>query len=208
MPRTVTRIGLAAVAALSAAGLILVYLRFEHDVAYAYGLVPLFDPSREANVPTWFSSALLLLSAGALVQVRGPDRRWWLLLAAVLVLASLDETANLHELLSRQARRRFQPGFGQLWVLMLGPAALVFLAVCARFMLRQEPAVRRSFGLGAALFVGGALGVEVVEIVFERRQSGALAVALTMLAQEVIELLGAVVLLRASLLRLTNLPPQ
>ena len=42
----------------------------------------------------------------------------------------------------------------------------------------------------------------------ERRQSGALAVALTMLAQEVMELLGAVVLLRASLLCLTNLPAQ
>ena len=35
MPRAVTRIGLAD-AALSTAGLILVYLRFEHDIAYAY----------------------------------------------------------------------------------------------------------------------------------------------------------------------------
>ncbi len=130
------------------------------------------------------------------------EPRWWLLLAAVFALASLDETAKLHELLSRQARREFQPGFGQLWVLVLGPIALAFLAAYTRFVGRQEPSVRRSFALGAGLFVGGALGVEVVEIALERRRSGAVTVALTMLAQEVMELLGAVVLLRASLLRL------
>ncbi len=137
-----------------------------------------------------------------LPAVRARRARWWLLLAAVLCLASLDETANLHELLSRQARRQFQPGFGQLWVLFLGPPALVFVAAYVRFIARQAHPVRRAFALGAALFVGGALGVEVVEIVLERRQSGALAIALTMLAQEVLELLGAVVLLHASLSRL------
>jgi len=176
-------------------------------VAYAYGLAPLFDPSREANVPTWFSSSLLLASAVALAAVGvrlreagSAGARWWLL-AAVLCLASLDETANLHEL-SRQARRQFQPGFGQLWVLFLGPPALVFVAAYVRFIARHAHPVRRAFALGAALFVGGALGVEAVEIVLERRQSGALAIALTMLAQEVLELLGAVVLLHASLSRL------
>ena len=203
--RTLTRSCLLAVAALAVGALGLVYLRFEHEVSYLYGLAPLFDPSREANVPTWFSSSLLLGSAVALSQVRGPDRRWWLVLAAVFALASLDETANLHELLSRQARREFQPGFGQLWVIVLGPPALVFAAVYARFVQRQRREVRRPFALGAALFLGGALGVEIVEIVLERRGSGALTVALTMLAQEVMELLGAVMLLHASL---TNLRPQ
>ena len=198
-----TRILLLAVAGVTAVALLLLYLRFAHDVEYLYGLAPLFDPSREANVPTWFSSALLLGSAIALAQVRGPDRRWWLVLAAAFCLASLDETANLHELLSQQARRRLlQPGFGQLWVLFVGPVALVFLAVYARFIRRQEKAVRHAFALGAALFVGGALGVEVLEIVIERRGSSRMAVALTLLAQEVMELTGAVVLLHASL---TNL---
>ena len=47
-----------------------------------------------------------------------------------------------------------------------------------------------------------------MEILLERRQAGELTVAMTMLAQEVMELLGAVVLLHGSLTRLTNLPPQ
>jgi len=126
-------------------------------------------------------------------------------LAAVFCLASLDETANLHELLSAQARRwLFQPGFGQLWVLFLGPVALAFVGAYAGFIRRQDPEVRRGFALGAALFVGGALGVEVVEIVLERRQAGDLVVALTMVVQEVMELSGAVVLLRASMCSLRS----
>ena len=152
MAHTVTRIFLLAVAALAVVAGLLVYLRFEHDVAYAYGLVPLFDLSREANVPTWLSSALLLLCSVALtvvgIRLRAAGvagARWWLVLATVFCLASLDETANLHELLSRQARREFQPGFGQLWVLVLGPPALAFMAVYARFLARQDPRVRRPF---------------------------------------------------------------
>jgi hypothetical protein len=202
----VTRICLLAVAALTAIALLLIYVRFEHGVAYLYGLAPLFDPAREANVPTWFSASLLLGSAIALAQARGPDRRWWLALAAAFALASLDEVANLHELLSRQARLRLvQPGFSPVWVLFVGPPALAFVAVYARFLARRPPAVRRPFALGAALFLGGALGVEVVEIALERRGSGAVTVALTLLAQEVMELTGAVVLLHGSL---TNLRAQ
>ncbi len=86
---------------------------------------------------------------------------------------------------------------------VLGPAALALLAVYAGSMRRQDRPVRRAFTRGAALFLGGALGVEVVEIVLERRQSGALTVAVTMLVQEVMELLGAVALLHGSLLRLS-----
>ncbi len=123
VPRGVARIALLAVLAVAAAGVLVVGVRSAFDYEYVYGLAPLFDLGREANVPTWISSALLLLSGAALAiaglrlrEARRPGAWWWLVLAAVLCLASLDETANLHELLSRQARRQIQPGFGQLWV--------------------------------------------------------------------------------------------
>ena len=206
VPDRVTRIALLAVLVLSIAGILVQYLRFAHDYEYLWGLAPLFNPAREGNVPTWFSSALLLVSAtalavagGCLRAARSPGAQWWLVLAVVLCLASLDETANLHELFSRQARRSFTPGFGQLWVLVLGPVALVFLAVYTGFIRRQDPRVRRPFALGAALFVGGALGVELVEILLQLRGAGELAVAAITVGQEVLELLGAAVLLHASL---------
>ena len=206
LPERATRAGLLIVLALALAGLLVQYLRFVHDYEYLWGLAPLFNPAREGNVPTWFSSALLLLSGTALAiagarlrEVSARGARWWLVLAAVFVLASLDETANLHELLSQQARRHFHPGFGQLWVLVLGPAALAFMAAYAGFLRRQAPPVRRAFALGAALFVGGALGVEVLEIVAERAGAGPLTVAVVTVGQEILELLGAVVLLRGSL---------
>jgi hypothetical protein len=210
--RAVTRAALVAVAGLAVAGLAVIYLRFEHGYRYFYGLAPLLDPAREANVPTWFSSSLLLLTgvalalAGARLKAAGSrDARWWLALAAVACLASLDETANLHELLSQQARRAYDFGFGQVWVLFVGPLAGAFILVCRRFVLRQEPRVRRPLVLGTALLAGGALGVELVEILLERSGAGPVTVALTLLAQELLELLGAVTLLHAAL---TNLPAR
>jgi hypothetical protein len=203
------RVGLALVLALTLAGALVQYLRFVHDYEYLWGLAPLFDPLREANVPTWFTSAVLLLSGVALtsvgVHLRGlqsGDAAWWLVLGATFCLGSLDETANLHELLSRQARRIVQPGFGQVWLLILGPPALAFMAIYARFLGRQDPRVSRPFAIGAALFAGGALGVEAIEALLERAGADELTIAMAMLLQEVMELLGAVTLLHGSVTQL------
>src|SRR3990167_8888477 len=71
---------------------------------YAGGFVPLFDLNTEKNVPTWFSSALLLACAFVLWRIadktalhKGPDVGHWRLLSLGFVVLSMDETATLHE---------------------------------------------------------------------------------------------------------------
>ncbi|MDP6342100.1 MAG: hypothetical protein QF491_01110, partial [Alphaproteobacteria bacterium] len=68
------------------------------------GLVGQFSLGYEANVPTWYSSVLLLACAAVLAVIgfsrppgKGGYRRHWLALAAIFAYMSLDEAAVLHE---------------------------------------------------------------------------------------------------------------
>lgn len=73
-------------------------------------VMKLFDVNSETNVPSWFSSSLLLGGAVVTVLVAvlmrrsgGRDVGRWLALAGVLALLSLDESAALHERLGEPA---------------------------------------------------------------------------------------------------------
>src|SRR5262245_53620487 len=68
------------------------------------GWVPIFSLSYEQNVPTWYSSALLLVCSMLLAlcatyarkKGAGYVRHWWLLAIAFLYI-SVDETVSIHE---------------------------------------------------------------------------------------------------------------
>jgi len=118
-----------------------------------------FNADGEANVTTWFSAALLLsialVSAGVAVRERQGGSRWrwhWLLLAVTFCYLSLDELAHLD--------------LGGVlffsWVVLGAPLVLLFAAVFVPFLLALP---RRTAGLlllSGAIFVGGALGMELV----------------------------------------------
>ena len=83
------------------------YLGFGHD--YVYGLVPLFDLNREANVPTFYS-ALVLLFCSVLLRIvactqKGTHRfLGWGVLAAVFLFLAADEVLAIHERLAEPLR--------------------------------------------------------------------------------------------------------
>ena len=71
----------------------------------------LFDVNKEANIPTWFSSLLLVLNAFVLgiIAVRtkaqqGPYHTQWFVLAAIFLYLSIDESALLHEMTEKPVR--------------------------------------------------------------------------------------------------------
>lgn len=131
-----------------------------------------FDLGRENNVPTWVASTTLLFCAGLLgivgtTKYRERDRfRWhWLVLAAGFVVLSMDEAASLHELLGRTMESRIQlTGYFYYGSTLPLLACMGFVAAAyTQFLLHLPLHTRITCLLAGLLYVGGALGCEMLE---------------------------------------------
>jgi hypothetical protein len=153
--------------------------------------------SYEANVPTWYISALLLLCSLALVECGAAARRrgeryarHWLYLAGVFALMSLDETAQFHEHLYLLV-----DGSGIFYFSWVIPgaaiAALVALAFLRFWLALPEP-TRRRFAIAGAIYLTGALVMELpLGYWTERAGSDNLVYGLIDFVEETLELTGA-----------------
>ncbi|WP_428481401.1 hypothetical protein [Pyruvatibacter mobilis] len=130
-----------------------------------------FHLDSENSVPAWWSSSLMLVAAmvlyrlGAEAKAAG-DRMWqlWALLAVAFFFLSMDEAASFHEGVIEPLKSVF--GFGGIFfyawvvpaVLCLGGFGLLILP-----LLRQlPPRLSGRLVLSGIIFVGGALGMEMV----------------------------------------------
>lgn len=179
----------------------------------------MFDLSSETNFPTWFSSGLLLVCAlvaaavAVLVRREGaPYGPHWTGLALVMGYLSLDETAELHERLNTPFEGMLG-GYarGPLRFAWVVPAVLIVAVVglaYLRFLAHLPARTRLLLCVGAALFVAGAVGMEMAGgIALDELEAGALYTLLNV-AEETLEMLGATVVLCAllTLLRLEGTP--
>jgi len=123
------------------------------------------DMDGEANLFSWYSSAMLLVSAICWILqfefLRNTFERYTAgVTASSLLLLSLDETASFHESASRVMQNKAQGPFehtGPLFFLAI-PVAVLAIVVWRRWPWPGPPALRL-FG-GAALMVGSACGPE------------------------------------------------
>jgi hypothetical protein len=130
------------------------------------GLHSFFSLSHEDNLPTWLSACLLYSCAVVLVLIASDQRRrgsrwvrhWWAL-SLIFLYISLDESVGIHE----NANRWFQlPGilyFG--WVIPAGIVVAIVGLSYLRFLAALPERTRGRFVLAGAIYVGGALGVEL-----------------------------------------------
>lgn len=135
------------------------------------GLVRILNVDAEKSVPTWYaalglaaSCALLALSAA---QARTSGRGFvahWATLAAVFGLLSSDEIVGFHEAMGKALQRHvdFHGYLRYAWVLPAFPALAVLALSYRRFLSALLPRTRASFLLSGALFVAGAVGLEMV----------------------------------------------
>ncbi|PZU37068.1 MAG: hypothetical protein DI573_12340 [Microbacterium sp.] len=139
-------------------------------LTYEGRLVGAFDMDAETSIPTWYNMMLLmaialLLATTSLATARGRERRIWMILAIVFAYLSLDEGAALHESLMYTTRNLLGITGGPLWyawVIPVGIALLVAAPFLVRFVVRLPVLTRRLVIVAGALYVGGALGVEVI----------------------------------------------
>lgn len=135
-----------------------------------FGLVPLFNLATETNVPTFFATLLLVLNALLFALVwwtsaeREPGSKVWLFLAFVFGFLALDEFAMIHELLIEPVRTSLDTG-GLLyfaWLIPYAAAVVVIGAAVAPAIWRLGNRFRALFGVAALLYLGGAMGVEML----------------------------------------------
>lgn len=180
-------------------------------------LVDYFSLTEEQNVPTWWSSFLLLacsfvLWAIAATKGRSPGdgKTHWIGLAAIFAYMSIDELVEIHEWLNNI------PALGNLhgiiyygWVIPAGIIVVAFASIYLRFLLRLPPPTRSKVAWAGVLYVAGALGIELVLGAWTDRHGELnLGWAMIGLAQEAMEIVGSSLFLYALLEYLGRIAPD
>ncbi|WP_216213198.1 hypothetical protein [Amycolatopsis aidingensis] len=179
----------------------------DHPLTRNRGEIQLYlDVFVEGNLPTWWSTGLLVVAAvvfavvGGLARSARAGEAWaWFVSAGVLGLLSLDDHTQLHERLDRIGRQLVSfDGFPFYWLL---PGLVAGAAVATAFLLlafRLPRAGTLGVAGGCALLLAGALGGELAQgLLIAEGESGPIYV-LTYHAEELAENLGVLLLLAAA----------
>ena len=149
------------------------YLKFTAPTDNMAGLISVVDMDTELSIPSIYAFILLFIAAALLVLIAAHKKQaqaryaaQWYVLAAGFAFMAFDEGASIHELLMAPMGRLLggsQPGiFYFTWIVpALAGIALLGLFF-ARFIIDLPAKTRRAFLLGAALYLGGAVGFEML----------------------------------------------
>jgi hypothetical protein len=172
-----------------------------------------FNLGAEGNIPAKYATLQLCVAIGLLlllfVEARHArrERTWhWLALAAVFMFLAVDEYYSIHERLSLPTQRLLgsRNVLAFAWVLPYAGLVAIFAAAFLRFWRDLPPAARRGVALAAVVYVGGAMGMEIIGSFISTNQGEAsLLYALETLVEESMELFGIAlfILALAALLR-------
>jgi hypothetical protein len=189
------------------AGLVLVVADVTQDVFEHLGRralkdrVWLLDVDSEESIYTWLSIVVLFANALAMALVASSravagrrDVLHWRFLACGFAALSLDEAVSLHEKLADPMIAAFHPtGVWSVgWVVPAAIGSFAALLLVLPFLLRMPWTVARALVAAGIVFVGGAVGMEMLsglligapdQLSFEYRELSAL--------EETLELAGS-----------------
>jgi len=170
-PRKVFFLLLAMIVLLVIAGVAGQVIKYKAGHPHMMGFVPKFNLDEENNIPTYFSS-IILLTACILLAVIGLWKqqkgaryaRHWLFLSIVFLFLSIDEAASIHELVNTPFRVTYGVSgmFRFAWVLFAIPLVVLFGISYLKFLLIIPKRIRLRIILAGILYVGGALGCELI----------------------------------------------
>jgi hypothetical protein len=172
------------------------------------GLARLFDLNEEQNLPTFFSTCLLVFAALLLAMItllkkrQAASQLWhWVVLTVGFVYLAIDEATVIHEWWP--VRRFFgDTGLGIFYYPWVIPGILIVivLALFLRPFLLTLPAKTRSrFLLAAILYVGGALGMELIEGTYNKSHSVDWVFKAMFTIEETLEMAGIILFIWALL---------
>jgi len=162
-------------------------------------LLQLFELDEENNLPTWFSSFLLLNNAAVLFLASTQvtlHRTQWLILAVGFLLLSVDEVAGLHE--------TFHTAIDTNWTLYAAILVGIVGLTLIPFLLALPRQIAILFVLSGTLYLSGAL---LVEWLSRDMDEETLLYAIAVAVEEGFEMVGALCFLAVNLYRLRALSP-
>ena len=142
--------------------LVSVYLNFLNLLKIEVFRVPrrIFDLNTERNIPTLFSSVVLLGASMLLGYIayltrltRGRYSLLWAILSFGFLFLSIDETAYIHENLSEDVAG---------WIFVVAPFVIIFFLAYIRFFLHLPHSTKLYFLTAGLLFIGGAFILEFI----------------------------------------------
>jgi hypothetical protein len=213
-PRRVAEAFLWMVMVLSVLNGLLLGLNFYRGDSRLEGLLEYFDFDIEGNVPTLYSAVAVLICSGLLALIArihwnrlDGKRYYWLGLAILFFFLGLDEGTAIHEELS-DFLEEYMVAEGALyflWVIPYSIASAVLALLYLRFVWQLPKVTRARFIAAGLLFLGGALGFEMLSAIAADR-SGYDSVSYTLLysIEELLEMLGIVLFLYALLSHLAE----
>lgn len=189
------------------------FLKFGLGFDWLRGWMPLyisyFSLDEEHNIPTLFSTFLLLLNAGLFgtVWYVAPQkvrfRHAWLFCAGLFVFLALDEFLVIHEGLIKPVRQLLGTS-GPLrfaWVIPYGAGVVLIALLLGPWFFRLDSTVRRWLSISAVVYLAGAVGLEMVGAWYwGGHLSKDLTYGLLTGLEETIEMAGLIVLVYSLLL--------
>ena len=152
----------------------------------------LFELDEENNLPTWFSSFLLLNNAFVLYAV-GENcidkfKSHWKLLSLGFLILSIDEVAGIHETFNTAV----EFNWAVLGGLIVGVVGIIYIP----FLLALDRALALKFVISGCIFVGGAIGVELLS---EDMDEDTIMYGFATAVEEGMEMIGALMFLYVNL---------
>lgn len=171
---------------------------------YRAGWMAMFNLDREWNFPTFYSASMLafcavLLRAIAVGKKMQSDRyyRHWQILSIIFWILAIDEVLSIHEILivPDLAKALKLPWFlHSMWVIPGTIVVIIFAKQYWKFTFHLPKQSRYHFILAAIVYIGGALGMEMVgSYIAESQGQQHLTYALIANLEEVMEMLGTIV---------------
>ena len=147
---------------------------FVTGIEHYHWLARFFYMDAEKNMPTFFSAVLLLFSFLLLAFIavseqkrKTPQVLYWRILSLGFLFMAIDEQYSFHERLVEPMRQLLGCGhlgcFYFAWVIPGMGVVFILGLFFLRFWLSLPPKTRLNFLIAAAIYLGGCLGIELIE---------------------------------------------
>ena len=161
----------ASAAVLILLNIIMLIIYFHISNPDKFDFIQLVDLDQEANIPTLFSSIILLISSMLFyllsrlpAEQKKNNQRYWFWLGIIFLFLSFDESATIHESIG-DFTSKFIHADGFLyypWIIAYGIILVILSCSFFRFFWRMEKKVFFQFMLSAGIYLGGAIGFDLL----------------------------------------------